>query len=664
MATHPKTVQKIILWLPWHLLAMAACYILTGLLPTAYAAAADILFIDPTANRTNIANASSLLEDPEGKLSLSDVQQPAYAQRFQRQYPNIGFSTSAYWLRYTVQPKTDQTLTLWLNSGNRTLHEITVFAPNQAGQYQAQSASASLPFANRPLHTTYFVFPLTLAAGKPTDIYMRVRSNGFLAVLVDPQLWQPKAYMAYDQNQTLQWLLYMGMAAALGLFNLMLCFAIKDRNYLLYTASLVSIAWSMSSSVGGFGSAYEYFWPKAPMFEQVGWLLSIFSATLFPMLFVFRFTQFSVHLPRTARFLRIGLIVLALCVSIHILGLTKICSYSTAFSQTLSIFATSVSSIMFAWVAANLCLLASRGNRQAGFLCIAWLPMLVCATVWSVYAMTGQVFNIAYTMWASAFELVLMSLALADRFNQEKQARERAQAAGVEILRRSEHELEEKVVWRTLELQQEQTRTKELLHNIFPADIAAELSETGHAKSARYDAVSILFTDFVGFTQTVSTMPVDQMVSELNQIFAAFDDITDACGVEKIKTIGDAYMAVAGLPKPCPDHAQRCVRAALMMVDYLEQRNQTSPSQWTLRLGIHSGPVVAGVVGKRKFAFDLWGDTVNLAARMENASENGRVNISAHTYALIRQDFQCHHRGKLEAKGQGQVDMYFVTKPG
>ena len=207
----------------------------------------------------------------------------------------------------------------------------------------------------------------------------------------------------------------------------------------------------------------------------------------------------------------------------------------------------------------------------------------------------------------------------------------------------------------------EHERSELLLLNILPADLAQELSETGSARPARHESVTVLFTDLSGFTQAASTMPADRMVAELNEIFAAFDDIADACGVEKIKTIGDAYMAAAGLPKPCADHAQRCVRAGLSMVDHLDNRNKTAAFKWSLRVGIHSGPVVAGVVGKRKYAFDIWGDTVNVASRMESSGEVGRVNISAYTFDLIRAEYDCQYRGKVDAKGKGQMDMYFVT---
>ena len=115
------------------------------------------------------------------------------------------------------------------------------------------------------------------------------------------------------------------------------------------------------------------------------------------------------------------------------------------------------------------------------------------------------------------------------------------------------------------------------------------------------------------------------------------------------------------LPKPCADHAQRCVRAGLRMTEYLEQRNRKAAFKWALRIGVHSGPVIAGVVGKRKYAFDIWGDAVNLASRIESAGEVGRVNVSAYTYDLIQKDFECEYRGKVNARGKGEIDMYFVT---
>ncbi|MES2900394.1 MAG: adenylate/guanylate cyclase domain-containing protein [Pseudomonadota bacterium] len=204
-------------------------------------------------------------------------------------------------------------------------------------------------------------------------------------------------------------------------------------------------------------------------------------------------------------------------------------------------------------------------------------------------------------------------------------------------------------------------KVQELLYNIMPVEMADELAASGRVKPVQHEAVSVLFTDFTNFTHMSATMPPSRMVAELNDIFAAFDDICDELGIEKIKTIGDSYMAAAGLPRSCEDHAQRCVHAGLRMLAYLERRNEEAAFKWALRIGIHSGPVVSGVVGKRKYAFDIWGDAVNMAARMESCGQAGRVNISAYTYDLVRREFNCEYRGKFDAKGKGLVDMYFAN---
>lgn len=227
-------------------------------------------------------------------------------------------------------------------------------------------------------------------------------------------------------------------------------------------------------------------------------------------------------------------------------------------------------------------------------------------------------------------------------------------------LQTSYSELEAKVASRTQQLQQERARVTEMLHNMLPQAIALELAENGKVLPRRHESASVLFTDFSGFTEATSAMPAERMVRELSAIFEMFDSICDECGIERVKTIGDSYMAVGGVPILCEDHAERCVRAGLMMIEYLERRNSDAAFKWALRVGIHSGPVVSGIIGTRRYAFDVWGDTVNIASRLERTGEAGRVNISAYTCDLVKHAYQCSYRGKVSVKGKGEVDMYFV----
>jgi len=215
-------------------------------------------------------------------------------------------------------------------------------------------------------------------------------------------------------------------------------------------------------------------------------------------------------------------------------------------------------------------------------------------------------------------------------------------------------------------ISKEKQRSEELLLNILPSETAEELKATGAAKAKSFDQVSVLFTDFKNFTRASELLSAEELVQEINLCYSAFDRIITKYGIEKIKTIGDAYMCAGGLPVPNSTHPIDVVKAGLEMVEFIEQNKQDRISKnqpyFELRLGIHTGPVVAGIVGIKKFAYDIWGDTVNTASRMESSGETGRVNVSGMTYELIKDHFVCEYRGKVKAKNKGEIDMYFVNE--
>jgi adenylate cyclase len=206
-------------------------------------------------------------------------------------------------------------------------------------------------------------------------------------------------------------------------------------------------------------------------------------------------------------------------------------------------------------------------------------------------------------------------------------------------------------------------QSDELLLNILPTQVAEELKANGTTTAKHYDNVTVLFTDFVNFTQAAEQMSAQGLIDELHACFKIFDEITSKYNIEKIKTIGDAYLAVCGLPTADPKHAENVVRAATEINTFMQDRLAKMGSERTfkVRIGIHSGSVVAGIVGVKKFAYDIWGDTVNTAARMEQHGEAGKINISQTTYELVKDKFTCEYRGKVEAKGKGVMRMYFVS---
>ncbi len=227
--------------------------------------------------------------------------------------------------------------------------------------------------------------------------------------------------------------------------------------------------------------------------------------------------------------------------------------------------------------------------------------------------------------------------------------------------------LEQNVAIRTHQLYLEKKKSDELLLNILPEEVAEELKAKGSADAKQFDEVTVMFTDFKGFTSISERLTPSELVAEIHTCFKAFDNIITKYNIEKIKTIGDSYMCAGGLPVANKTNPDDVVNAAIeiqqFMLEHLYQRRKENKEVFEIRIGIHTGPVVAGIVGVKKYAYDIWGDTVNIASRMESSGEPGKVNISGSTYALIKDKFKCLHRGKVQAKNKGEIDMYFVETP-
>lgn len=227
-------------------------------------------------------------------------------------------------------------------------------------------------------------------------------------------------------------------------------------------------------------------------------------------------------------------------------------------------------------------------------------------------------------------------------------------------VRKTNNELAEK----NLIINKEKDRSDKLLLNILPAETAEELKTNGYAEAKQFDMVTVMFTDFVGFTKLAETLSAQELVSEIDHCFKNFDLIISNYPIEKIKTIGDSYMCAGGLPVINTTNPVDMVNAAIQiqqfMINLKAERIAQNKSYFDLRCGIHTGPVVAGVVGIKKYQYDIWGDAVNLASRMESSGEPEKVNISQTTYELVKDQFTCIYRGKISAKNKGFVDMYYV----
>ena len=223
------------------------------------------------------------------------------------------------------------------------------------------------------------------------------------------------------------------------------------------------------------------------------------------------------------------------------------------------------------------------------------------------------------------------------------------------IVEERTHELSEKNV----ALTDEKKKSDALLLNILPAEVAEELKSNGYAKARQFEHVTLIFTDFVNFTGISENLSPQQLVEELDYCFKGFDEIIERNQLEKIKTIGDAYLAACGMPLKDPQHAFKVVKAAQQILLFVQKR-KANGGLFDIRIGIHSGPIIAGIVGNKKYAYDIWGDTVNTAARMEQNSEAHKINISESTYKQVKSSFSFIHRGKISAKNKGEMDMYYL----
>ncbi len=293
-------------------------------------------------------------------------------------------------------------------------------------------------------------------------------------------------------------------------------------------------------------------------------------------------------------------------------------------------------------------------RKVAIFLLLSWLMVLLCGINDILYVNyvinTSQVSQYAFILF-----LISQAYIISYRFGKDFRT--------IEDLSIN---LENKVEKRTHELAEEKKKSDNLLLNILPAEVADELKQKGRTTTKTYSMVTIMFSDFKDFTGVSEKVSAELLVAEIDYCFSGFDKIIQKYGIEKIKTVGDAYICAGGLPALTYTHAMDTVNAAIEIRDFILARKTEKEARgeipFEIRIGVHSGPVVAGTVGIKKFAYDIWGDTVNIASRMESSGEAGKVNISGTTYGLVKDKFNCIHRGKIQAKNKGEIDMYFVER--
>ncbi len=412
------------------------CQGLVGLLLVLLAglvcAQAPPLLLDArVASRFDVAPHIEVLTDPGGALDLAAVRSAALAQQFQPRDARLGFTAAAVWLRLVVHNPSAQAQTWWFDTGNRTLQELDLYTIDAQGQIGHQSASATLPFARRPLPFSNFVFPLALPAQQSLTLYLRVRSTGYLGVELHPSIGTPQAVGDAALTEKTQWIIYLAMATALGVVNLVLGLYLRDRAYLLYVACIVVWALAVGSISGGYGAAYELLWPDAPLLEQVMWVAVTLIATATVIYFTTYLLELRLLAPRATRWVWRATGVFAVAVILQVVLTLWQRTDLAALLQSLYLAGAMVyiAMAMLLWVGAITAALA--GKRLAWYIMLANLPNTAyTVSVTALASVSGHapLFG-AQFMWTSLFELFVMAFALADRFYQARAELLAAQAS-------------------------------------------------------------------------------------------------------------------------------------------------------------------------------------------------------------------------------------------
>ncbi len=560
----------------------------------------------------------------------------------------------ALWVRFTL-PATQAPRRVMLTA---TFWETADFHVLVDGiRVDRQPAGMLLPWSERRTRVTMtpaFVGPfveIEQPAGKATSVYARLATQA--AYVPAP----PLRFALTDAGRVREGELrdrigqgiFLGVMLFLVVYNLGLFAMTREPAYAYYVLleTGFTVAWGAL-----FGTNLEFLWPEHPHWDFTAmWMATLLGGTGLAQ-FLRHYLELNRHFPRIDQGLRAIAVVNVVLLPVVFLPISKFALFDLL-NTSAPILVPVLLYIVF--------LAMRRRLPNAGNLAIALAFFGVGLATYAIAVASGNPQAAVHAgQIGSVLSGITLSLGLGWRHEKMREAHERERVAAIEEQNRT---LEAKIQERTADLAMERERSDALLANILPQAVIAELRENGASEPRRHEETTILFTDFAGFTLAVGTMPAKRLVEELDDIFGAFDEVIAAHGLEKIKTIGDAYMAAGGLPTADPDHAVRCVAAALALVECIAARNRTATMKWGLRVGVHSGAVVAGVVGRRKYAYDVWGDTVNIASRLESAGEPGRVNVSAYTCDLVRHRFACEYRGKVAAKGKGEMDMYFVIGP-
>lgn len=633
----------------------------------------DVLLLSDTSDHYPLGRTLLFYEDESATLADSLVLSGGFDGRFELSNTdvlNFGVTNSIIWVKYKLQNDDPERQPQWILSvKNALIDKVALYTNNSLGEWRLKEEGDHFVFDHREIKDHELCFYLPLPDTVVRTVYMRFQTNGSMQIPM--QIRTISNYQSAVQLSQILYGLFTGALIIMFIYNLFVFFSLKDLSYLAYSLFIIT---NLALHNAYSGHNFQYLLSNNPALAN----LSI------PLIMAFipcTISLFSLsYLSPSRIILPVRWALYSVCVLSGVL-------VGSVFFLPISL-ATSLAGMLIigTLVAAIIAGVASwaQGNKGARFYVIAWV-LLIASGLVTAFRNFGLLENNFVTLHgariATIIEVALLSLSLADRYNLFRKEKEIAQRKLIEMQREANRVLEQKVADRTKELNEtnlklndtlehveiERAKSDSLLLNVLPMEIMKELKETGKVLPRNYPLATVLFTDIKNFTTFAEKLEPEEVIKSLNDCFLAFDDICRKYGLEKIKTLGDGYMAVGGLPVANTTNPRDAVMAGLEMQQWIGKRNADGDAdpdgRWEIRIGINTGPVVAGIIGKHKFVYDIWGDTVNMASRMESAGKVGRVNISNNTYVHVKNYFVCNYQGKVQAKNKGEVDLYQVLEP-
>jgi class 3 adenylate cyclase len=575
---------------------------------------------------------------------------------------NFGNTPYPVWLRFQIYSKTESSP--YMEIMNPLLEKIELYKIEK-DPIRLFSGGFTQRFKNRSEKVEDWVFPLHLNGQDTITYYLKVKSGFPLQMPI--MVYSAPNFVKSAQSHNLFWGVYMGIMLFAFFYNLFIYLSIREKVYFYYT---LYIFFSALFYLALQGYTFKLMWPDLPALNPLIPIIICITDIIITF-FTLKFLQISKSQKALYYWSRASIVTFILVAIYNVFGDYQIAAIA---AQLLSL----VYCIYLIYAGIN----ALRRNvPTARYFLFAWTLFLFFVMIYlltNFNVIPSNFFTTHCIFIGHMTEVLLLSFSLADRINWLQTENRNKQKEIIHQLKENELiqtkanlELEQKVKERTIEVIEQKNEavrqtqiSNGLLLNILPEEVATELKETGKCHPTLIKEATVMFADIKDFSRLSETVSPQELIMELNECFSEFDRIIAANGLEKIKTIGDAYMAAGGVPVPDEGHVERMVDAALEIQRFVSSlatsKGYEGDRAIQLRIGLHTGPVIAGIVGIKKFAYDIWGDTVNIASRMESSGEVGKVNISETTYQLVKDRFNCTYRGKVNAKNKGVIDMYYV----